>query len=204
MHQTLWGFSAASFSFLASNPFLCLSLSSFLACASASGKFGSSGSTTMCFFSRVQPLNLAFKPLGFNDALDFASLEEHFCLSSFGFSMTCDVVVGTHPLVVGTHPLSFGFTLNSLNSRIRLFVSWTSVVVFVSDVVSGISLSSFWQVLSSESAYDCLCCKTEGDFECVQESFDGTFDEDILISPKLVSSAERSAASIEVDLMLGP
>uniref|UniRef100_A0A3Q1HB75 Uncharacterized protein n=1 Tax=Acanthochromis polyacanthus TaxID=80966 RepID=A0A3Q1HB75_9TELE len=69
------GFSAASFSFLASN----LGLYSKIGRRSAShifnalgpclfsssGNCGSSGSTTMCFFSRVHPLSLAFRPLGF-------------------------------------------------------------------------------------------------------------------------------------------
>uniref|UniRef100_A0AAQ6A3D9 Uncharacterized protein n=1 Tax=Amphiprion ocellaris TaxID=80972 RepID=A0AAQ6A3D9_AMPOC len=91
------GFSAASFSFLASNRGLYSKIgrrftkegtSSFLVAlicashifnalgpclASGSGNCGSSGSTTMCFFSRVHPLSLAFRPLGFWVAFGSAS-----------------------------------------------------------------------------------------------------------------------------------
>uniref|UniRef100_A0A3B4YTL5 Uncharacterized protein n=1 Tax=Stegastes partitus TaxID=144197 RepID=A0A3B4YTL5_9TELE len=43
--------------------------------ASASGNCGSSGSTTMCFFSRLHPLSLAFRPLGFWTAFGSAGDE---------------------------------------------------------------------------------------------------------------------------------
>uniref|UniRef100_A0AAZ1XIE9 Uncharacterized protein n=1 Tax=Oreochromis aureus TaxID=47969 RepID=A0AAZ1XIE9_OREAU len=81
------GFSTASFSFLASNRglytdfFLSESVLLALICAShifslasGSGNWGSSGSTTMCFFSRVQPLSLLLRPFGFWAA--FCSLDE--------------------------------------------------------------------------------------------------------------------------------
>uniref|UniRef100_A0A669B7J0 Uncharacterized protein n=1 Tax=Oreochromis niloticus TaxID=8128 RepID=A0A669B7J0_ORENI len=81
------GFSTASFSFLASNRGLyskigrrltnegtSRSASHIFSLASGSGNWGSSGSTTMCFFSRVQPLSLLLRPFGFWAA--FCSLDE--------------------------------------------------------------------------------------------------------------------------------
>uniref|UniRef100_A0A3B4GTQ3 Uncharacterized protein n=1 Tax=Pundamilia nyererei TaxID=303518 RepID=A0A3B4GTQ3_9CICH len=91
------GFSTASFSFLASNRglytdfFLSESVLLALICAShifslasGSGNWGSSGSTTMCFFSRVQPLSLLLRPFGFWAA--FCSLDEG-DFSAFAFGL---------------------------------------------------------------------------------------------------------------------
>uniref|UniRef100_A0A3P9CBM7 Uncharacterized protein n=1 Tax=Maylandia zebra TaxID=106582 RepID=A0A3P9CBM7_9CICH len=91
------GFSTASFSFLASNRGLyskigrrltnegtSRSASHIFSLASGSGNWGSSGSTTMCFFSRVQPLSLLLRPFGFWAA--FCSLDEG-DFSAFAFGL---------------------------------------------------------------------------------------------------------------------
>uniref|UniRef100_A0A3Q2QJ27 Uncharacterized protein n=1 Tax=Fundulus heteroclitus TaxID=8078 RepID=A0A3Q2QJ27_FUNHE len=84
------GFSAASFSFLASKRGLYSKIGSrltndgttrrashifnALGLSPGSGNLGSSGSTTMCFFSRVHPLSFPFRPFGF--WIGFCSMED--------------------------------------------------------------------------------------------------------------------------------
>uniref|UniRef100_A0A3P8PAK6 Uncharacterized protein n=1 Tax=Astatotilapia calliptera TaxID=8154 RepID=A0A3P8PAK6_ASTCA len=128
------GFSTASFSFLASNRglytdfFLSESVLLALICAShifslasGSGNWGSSGSTTMCFFSRVQPLSLLLRPFGFWAA--FCSLDEGDFSAATGFlsaiedavdvtdfveASTIGVPVGVHDCLGVLHTLLSG------------------------------------------------------------------------------------------------
>uniref|UniRef100_A0A8C1GRV8 Uncharacterized protein n=1 Tax=Cyprinus carpio TaxID=7962 RepID=A0A8C1GRV8_CYPCA len=108
--------------------------SSFFFTTSYSGKLGASGSATMCFFSLVQPLSLAFRPL----VSDFKGLV---CmLSIFDLVSCCTLSDG---LIIAFECLCCVAELLNLDSTVTLAAALKSVFVLLESCKSD-AKCFFW------------------------------------------------------------
>uniref|UniRef100_A0A672YCW1 Uncharacterized protein n=1 Tax=Sphaeramia orbicularis TaxID=375764 RepID=A0A672YCW1_9TELE len=120
------GWSLAA-SFLSEVPFLLLICSP----PALSGNLGSSGSTTMCFLSRVHPLSLPFRPLGFmGSAVDegrFLSATDFFSSAAEDAVDVADFVEGSATGASVWAAFCLGMYINDRDFGLwKRFYMWTS------------------------------------------------------------------------------
>uniref|UniRef100_A0A665WTB1 Uncharacterized protein n=1 Tax=Echeneis naucrates TaxID=173247 RepID=A0A665WTB1_ECHNA len=161
------GFSAASLSFLASKRGL--RASHIFNLASGSGNAGSSGSTTMCFLSRVHPLSFPFRPFGFRVGLAstdgvgvsavtaFLEVEDAVDVVDFVQDSAAGASVGEGAALAFRQSLSLMGRFVFSKGLLVLCVKWAETFASLAIAESCPSLLEFESMFVLTCGWECTC-----------------------------------------------